>query len=115
MKGLPILIGICGASGSGKSYLSEKLSLELRQSYGHLSIEQFSLDRYYLGAEEKTSAERAKHNFDHPDEIDPRDRKMAGSNKRAGRPVASASRCARLVLLLPALFCECAFALVSYM
>ena len=70
MKGLPILIGICGASGSGKSYLSEKLSLELRQSYGHLSIEQFSLDRYYLGAEEKTSAERAKHNFDHPDEID---------------------------------------------
>ena len=70
MKNTPLFIGICGASGSGKSYFSDHLVKELRMIYESFRIESFSLDRYYLGVEEKTSAERAAHNFDHPDQID---------------------------------------------
>ncbi|MGC6455839.1 MAG: uridine kinase [Coraliomargaritaceae bacterium] len=70
MKRTPLLIGICGASGSGKTTLANHLVKELKKADKSMRVEQFSLDRYYLGVTEKTLAERATHNFDHPDQID---------------------------------------------
>ena len=70
MKILPLIVGVCGASGSGKSYFSDHFADELRQAYKPIRVEHFSLDRYYLGIAEKTSTERASHNFDHPNQID---------------------------------------------
>src|ERR1044071_5970700 len=60
----PHIIGIAGASGSGKSELARQLVLRLPGT----SI--VSLDSYYHGAEEIPLASRKQMNFDHPDSLD---------------------------------------------
>lgn len=55
-------MGIAGASGSGKSYLSELL----RQKIGRSAVAIFPLDAYYFDLSALSDAERALHNFDEP-------------------------------------------------
>jgi uridine kinase len=58
-----LLIGIAGASGSGKSYLAERVANALRAPV-------LSLDSYYRDLAHLPLAERATQNFDHPDALD---------------------------------------------
>lgn len=44
----PIIVGISGPQGSGKSYLAENLLVQLRELYRELNIIQFLMDDLYL-------------------------------------------------------------------
>ncbi|MFN0203457.1 MAG: uridine kinase [Bacteroidia bacterium] len=60
------IVGICGGSASGKTYL-------LRQLLKHFDRNQMSLislDNYYKDWEEQTPDEEGHVNFDHPDSLD---------------------------------------------
>jgi uridine kinase len=61
----PLLVAIVGGSGSGKSYLAEKLQSALGHKAGRLSLDDFYRDRSHL-----SPAQRAKINFDRPLAID---------------------------------------------
>lgn len=61
-----IIIGISGASGSGKSLLSNTIVNEL----GSDRVTVISEDSYYKDLSHLTAAERDKVNFDHPDAFD---------------------------------------------
>ncbi|MCX7123229.1 MAG: uridine kinase [Gammaproteobacteria bacterium] len=61
-----IIIGIAGASGSGKSLLSKTIVNEL----GSDRVVVISEDSYYKDLSGMTLAQRAKVNFDHPDAFD---------------------------------------------
>ena len=60
----PILIGIAGASGSGKSELARRLQAKL------VDARILSLDSYYIDLSEWPVERRASFNFDHPDSLD---------------------------------------------
>ncbi|RLV90553.1 DNA damage tolerance protein RHC31 [Spathaspora sp. JA1] len=49
----PLIVGISGPQGSGKSYLATNLKVELEKSYPKLNIVQFSMDDLYLTKEEQ--------------------------------------------------------------
>lgn len=66
MKHTPIIIGISGASGSGKSLLSKTMIEEL----GSKKVDVISEDAYYKELTHLTIEERAQTNFDHPDSLD---------------------------------------------
>ncbi len=59
----PLLIGVAGLSGSGKTALARKLA-------PHLDAEVITLDAYYHSQSHRTLAERADLNYDHPDALD---------------------------------------------
>lgn len=59
----PIIIGIAGCSGSGKTALAEELAREMEGSH-------FPLDNYYRDLSHLTYEERCRQNFDHPDIIE---------------------------------------------
>lgn len=59
------LVGIAGGTGSGKTYLSEKLLKELGND-----VVIISQDSYYKGLDATTLKYREDVNFDHPDAID---------------------------------------------
>lgn len=59
----PLLIGIAGASGSGKSCLAERVAAALGAPV-------LSLDSYYCDLAHLPIEERARQNFDHPDSLD---------------------------------------------
>ena len=59
------LVGISGASGSGKSFFAERLASLLPCSFLILSQ-----DHYYQDQSEMELEQRHKSNFDHPDAID---------------------------------------------
>lgn len=61
-----ILVGIAGASASGKTLLAETLTLNLPSEY--LCV--ISEDAYYKDQSHLSMEERAKTNYDHPDAID---------------------------------------------
>lgn len=61
-----ILVGVAGASGSGKSFFSNILKSQL----GDLQTLILSQDDYYKARSSLSLAQRAKLNFDHPDAID---------------------------------------------
>jgi uridine kinase len=61
-----IIIGIAGASGSGKSLLAKTIVDEL----GSDRVVVISEDSYYKDLSSLTLEERAKVNFDHPDAFD---------------------------------------------
>jgi uridine kinase len=65
LKSRPILIGVVGGSGAGKSWLADKLRTVLGPSAARLSLDDFYLDRSHL-----SPARRARLNFDHPRAID---------------------------------------------
>ncbi len=61
----PILIGIAGGTGSGKTTLAEKI----HEAFPTRSV-LFSQDAYYKDVSHLSFEERSKRNFDHPDSLD---------------------------------------------
>lgn len=61
----PILVAIVGGSGSGKSWLADRLQQALGDDASRLSLDDFYRDRSHL-----PPARRAELNFDHPLAID---------------------------------------------
>jgi uridine kinase len=62
----PLLIGIAGGTGSGKSTVARKIAEGLPAD----SVGVIDHDAYYRDRSELTTAERAKVNYDHPDALD---------------------------------------------
>jgi len=60
----PLLIGLSGGSGSGKTTICKRLTEELPD------CQVISSDNYYRSLDHLSPAERADVNFDHPDAID---------------------------------------------
>lgn len=65
-----ILVGVTGASGSGKTQLAETLVNELRAEFGDDSIGIICEDFYYHDQSEKPMEERIMTNYDHPNSMD---------------------------------------------
>lgn len=63
LENAPLLIAIAGASGSGKTTLAEELARELEGTHFHL-------DHYYRDLSHMPPGERARQNFDHPEQIE---------------------------------------------
>lgn len=61
----PLLVAIVGGSGSGKSWLADKLQAALSPDAGRLSLDDFYRDRSHL-----SPAQRERINFDRPSAID---------------------------------------------
>lgn len=66
MKQKTLLVGIAGASASGKSLLAETLVEELQSE--HLCV--ISEDSYYKDQSHLSMEERVRTNYDHPDSMD---------------------------------------------
>ncbi|MCY4329819.1 MAG: uridine kinase [Endozoicomonadaceae bacterium] len=66
MSGKVVLVGVAGASASGKTLLAETLNAELPCK--HLCV--ISEDAYYKDQSHLSMEERAKTNYDHPDAVD---------------------------------------------
>ena len=64
-KSAPVLVAIVGGSGSGKSWLADRLQTRLGKTAARLSLDDFYHDRSHLPAKR-----RARINFDHPRAID---------------------------------------------
>ncbi|ETA74114.1 uridine kinase [Ligilactobacillus equi] len=62
----PVVIGVTGGSGSGKTTVSHAIFDQL-QGHSLLMLEE---DSYYRDQSEKPMAERVKTNYDHPDAFD---------------------------------------------
>jgi uridine kinase len=62
MRG-PIVIGIAGCSGSGKTAIAEELARQMKGTHFHL-------DHYYRDLSHLSYEERCQQNFDHPDTIE---------------------------------------------
>ena len=66
VTGQPIIIGISGGSGSGKTYFLKKLLAE----FDALAISLFSLDNYYLSIDQQIKDKNGIENFDRPESLD---------------------------------------------
>jgi len=66
----PIIIGITGASASGKSLLSQTIYQELQEDLDEDSICILSEDSYYNDQAHLDMEERIKANYDHPNAFD---------------------------------------------
>ncbi|EGW33756.1 uncharacterized protein SPAPADRAFT_134377 [Spathaspora passalidarum NRRL Y-27907] len=55
----PIVVGISGPQGSGKSYLANHLTAALQKSYPHLNIIHFSMDDLYLTKKDQDEVTKA--------------------------------------------------------
>jgi len=62
----PLIIGICGGTGAGKTTITNRITQALSEA-NVIILEQ---DNYYKDFPELPLAERTKQNFDHPDSID---------------------------------------------
>jgi uridine kinase len=62
----PLIIGICGGTGSGKTTITRRIIEAL--SPGHVTILQ--QDNYYKDYPQLSYEERVRVNFDHPDSMD---------------------------------------------
>ncbi|HEY6077924.1 MAG TPA: uridine kinase [Polyangiaceae bacterium] len=83
MRGAPLLIGIAGGTGSGKTTLAERLRRELGEDVAMLEHDWYYLDRSGL-----SSAEREAINYDEPAALDNALLAEHLCELRAGRPVA---------------------------
>jgi len=68
--GKSIIIGIAGASASGKSLLANTLYQELKQDVGSSQIGKIAEDSYYRDQRQLTMEERERTNYDHPGAYD---------------------------------------------
>jgi uridine kinase len=66
MKNKPLIIGVAGPSGSGKSLLANTIVNEI----GSQEVVVISEDSYYKDRGDLTFEERAKINYDHPNAFD---------------------------------------------
>jgi len=82
--GRPILIGIAGGSGSGKTLVAKTVFREL----GSEKVVIIDQDSYYKDLEQVPLAERDLRNFDHPDAFDTELLRRHLQELRDGRPVA---------------------------
>lgn len=62
----PIIIGIAGGTGSGKTFLANKI----KTIYPHKEIQTLKQDAFYHDFSHMSFKEREKINFDHPSSID---------------------------------------------
>lgn len=62
MEHKPIIIGVAGGSGSGKTTVTH----EIYNSFPHQSIAVIEQDAYYRAQDDKSMEERLKTNYDHP-------------------------------------------------
>lgn len=62
----PLIIGICGGTGSGKTTITSRI-IEAISETNVVVLEQ---DNYYKSFAELSFEERTKQNFDHPDSMD---------------------------------------------
>ena len=76
----PILVAIVGGSGSGKTWLADKLQADLGPKAARLSLDDFYRDRSGL-----SPARRATINFDHPRAIDWKSLERVLLDCRAGK------------------------------
>lgn len=65
-----VIIGITGASASGKSLIASTLYRELREQVGEAHIGVIPEDSYYKDQSHLTMEERVKTNYDHPSAMD---------------------------------------------
>lgn len=62
----PLIIGIAGGSGSGKSTVAHRLT----QALGEVSVAFVDMDAYYRNLTHLSADERRRVNWDHPDAFD---------------------------------------------
>ena len=67
-----IIVGIAGASASGKSLIASTIYNELRAKVGDHQIGVITEDSYYKDQSHLTMEERVKTNYDHPNALDHR-------------------------------------------
>ena len=65
-----VIIGIAGASASGKSLIANTIFQELKDKVGDQHIDVITEDRYYRDQSHLTLEERVKTNYDHPKALD---------------------------------------------
>lgn len=80
----PLIIGICGGSGSGKSTITRKITEALPP--GHAVV--ICHDSYYKDHPELSFEDRAQLNFDHPDAIETPLLVEHLRQLRAGQPIS---------------------------
>lgn len=64
------IVGISGASASGKSLIANTLYRELREKVGDHNIGVIAEDCYYKDQSDVSMEERLKVNYDHPNSMD---------------------------------------------
>lgn len=65
-----VIVGIAGASASGKSLIATTIYNELREKVGDHQIGVITEDCYYRDQSNLTMEERVKTNYDHPNALD---------------------------------------------
>ena len=65
-----VIVGIAGASASGKSLIASTLYREIREQVGDENIGVIPEDAYYKDQSHLTMADRVKTNYDHPSAMD---------------------------------------------
>ncbi|KUI99881.1 MULTISPECIES: uridine kinase [Vibrio] len=65
-----VIIGIAGASASGKSLIASTIYRELRAKVGDHQIGVITEDRYYKDQSHLSMEQRVKTNYDHPSALD---------------------------------------------
>ena len=83
MKGVPVVIGVAGGSGSGKTTVVSRIV----ESMGNDHVLVLEHDRYYYDHPELRLEERAALNYDHPDSLETDLMVRHVNELRAGRPV----------------------------
>ncbi len=69
MQNQCVVVGVAGASASGKSLFTKTVYQELKESLGH-HIGVITEDSYYLNQDHLTLAQRKQVNYDHPHSMD---------------------------------------------
>jgi uridine kinase len=83
MKGVPVVIGVAGGSGSGKTTVVSRIV----ESMGNDHVIVLEHDRYYYDHPELRLEERAALNYDHPDSLETDLLVRHITDLRAGRAV----------------------------
>lgn len=80
----PILVGVAGGSGSGKTTVAKRIT----KAFDSASVVHMDMDSYYKDLMHLTLPERRKVNFDHPDAFDTELFTAHLSALKSNRPIA---------------------------